>query len=318
MDVIGYALASKLPANVDSPGGLSWVPKSIVGFTATGNRTMILLDDGRVASMRYNSTAIQVYDVTLDSWSALTTSPTTPEGFVKGVVGGKTMIFMRNYKTIFKMYDPVSNTWTDKALPPTNGLDTGTLMLYMDNGKILMVPNSNLVQLSIYDCDANTWSVTNNYPPRGFSGSAFCLLQDGRVFIAEPASVAARTSYIYDPVSDTWTTKADDIRMQSAAGGGTALVLSNGDVIVIGGNMGMTVGGGVAKKYDVGANAWSYVPSSPSNWSCAGTKLADGRFIISGTEFINGSDRYGNFIGKEIPQWSAAAVPTILGYLASK
>jgi N-acetylneuraminic acid mutarotase len=140
----------------------------------------------------------------------------------------------------------------------------------------------------LYNESTNTWTntATNMNAARVFQASS--VLSDGRVLVTGGDSNTSGTNTlasteIYDPVADTWTTKAS---MNTAREAHTQVTFTdssgNSKVMVIGGING-TGRLSSTEIYDPSANTWSAGPSlSYARNSFAAVLIHDGRILVVG------------------------------------
>ncbi|MDR2700186.1 MAG: hypothetical protein LBC12_05190 [Nitrososphaerota archaeon] len=155
----------------------------------------------------------EVYDTVANKWSTKKSIPYNGGPYISAnVVNEK--IFVISGSTLF-MYDPNSDSWSEKAhVPDANyGPYEGDNIAVTVYNKILAFfnyfknPSSPLKQkVMIYDTETDVWREKNvppyTFPPSGGDAVATTgnyALQ--RVYILQYTS-----NYVYDPVSDTWST----------------------------------------------------------------------------------------------------------------
>ncbi|HVN52960.1 MAG TPA: kelch repeat-containing protein [Anaerolineaceae bacterium] len=146
-------------------------------------------------------------------------------------------------------YDPVANTWTNVKPLLTARTDHSATLL--ENGTVLVVggngPNTgedetHLTSAEIYNPDANTWTETTSPLPTARGNHTATLLengpQNGKVLIAGGSnSVSLVTdTVLFDPATQTWL---DSGTMSVGRVSHTATVLSNGQVLLTGGFLGI-------------------------------------------------------------------------------
>jgi len=180
-------------------------------------------------------------------------------------------------------YDPVGGTWTSTA--PMTQPRWGHTATLLSDGTILAVGGSNnagdpLASAELYEPRSDEWIATTRMTT-GRGGHTATLLLDGRVLVvgggddetnmegeAGPRSSSAE---LYDAVSGRWTRTGS---MNQARNGFSATLLSDGRVLVVGGDGGFT-------------GAELYDPSS-EHWTGTGSMI-DGRFGHSATRLDDGS-----------------------------
>jgi len=167
----------------------------------------------------------------------------------------------------------------------------------------------------LYNESANTWTSTPNMNAARFK-HASSILSDGRVLVTGGSNNANETTQftsteIYDPVANTWTTKAS---MNTAREEHLQVTFtdSNGNskVMVIGG---YKYGTGVLKSteiYDPSTDTWSAGPDMAytRDWTYNPTNallLHDGRILVVGGDYTNDSEVY----NPSTNTWTTYATP---------
>jgi MYXO-CTERM domain-containing protein len=151
----------------------------------------------------------------------------------------------------------------------------------LGNGKALAAGGGNppfTPTAELYDPATNLWTAT----PSMVSGRAYhtaTLLNNGKVLVAGggyPSFGVANTSKceLYDPTTNTW---ANAPSMVNPRGSHVAVLLSNNNVLVVGG------GTATAEIYNPLTNAWTSAGSmSVARDGHAGVRLANNKVLISG------------------------------------
>ena len=144
-------------------------------------------------------------------------------------------------------FDPATGEWA-----ATGALQTARRrhsVTRLDDGKVLVAggtsagtqfPPPGLASAELYDPDSGTWTATGQLQTARWGHSA-ALLADGTVLVAGGTAVrsgqsvtALRSAERYDPADGTWTEAAP---MVDARTGHVAVVLDNGQILVIGGSI---------------------------------------------------------------------------------
>jgi hypothetical protein len=134
----------------------------------------------------------------------------------------------------------------------------------LTNGKVLFWPQFSQGDIpEIYDPIANTFTAATQ---AGFN--IFCsghtILPDGRVFVAgghHAIEVGLPNAAIYDPATNAWTQLPD---MNDGRWYPTATSLSNGDVLVVGGDVTPFHGTNVIPQiWEVALSKWRYLNQAP-------------------------------------------------------
>ena len=189
-----------------------------------------------------------------------------------------------------ELYDPVSGTWsaTGSMLKPRAGFAPVVLL----DGRVLVGDvldgsngNPDVYGSELYDPATGTWSATGDQ--FGYGGESAVLLPDGKVFatVTAPRRPLAGGA-VYDPATGTWTATAERNNKDKGFGG-SAILLSDGKVLVAGGYDATLAGDpsfaftDVAEVYDPATGSWTEISNmqSPAVGSMA-TLLPDGRALV--------------------------------------
>jgi hypothetical protein len=231
----------------------------------------VLLQDGRVFCVPYNSTTARIYD-------PLTNTVTTPSGTYAGsaaFAGGVLLPDGRVYiipsaSTTARIYDPVTDTLTTPSGTFVASNFIGGVLL--QDGRVFIAPGSSATA-RIYNPYTDTLITAGGSYLNAYNGAV--LLPDGRVFLIPSIS---NTGRIYDPVNDTVTIPSgvnfSTPGTNNYAGG---VLLSDGRVYCI-----PALNTTLAIIYDPVTNT-SFAPSGtyPGTTSFAGgVLLPDGRVFI--------------------------------------
>jgi N-acetylneuraminic acid mutarotase len=168
------------------------------------------------------------------------------------------------------------------------------------NGKIYAIGgyggNASLVAVEEYDPGSDTWTTRRSMPtPR--SGLAVVGAQDGKVYalggLSGPSGgngVVDATVEVYDPVTDTWTTRAS---MPTARMNLAAVMTGNGKIYTIGGEGSTSNFLAVVEAYDPIANTWSARASmSFPRYALGATATNDGNLYAIGGTYSSAVERY--------------------------
>ena len=173
---------------------------------------------------------------------------------------------------------PTHHVWVTTGSMLT-GRDKHTATL-LPNGKVLVAGGgiciqdpcitSSLASAEIYDPSTGTWTYTGSMNTAR-SGHTATLLPNGSVLVAGGTDTNGllASAELYDPATGKWTYTGS----MNAGGGGMALLLPDGIVLVTG------YADGTAELYDPSTGTWSYTGSGGSILS---TLLQDGNVLSIG------------------------------------
>ena len=135
-----------------------------------------------------------------------------------------------------EIYDPTNRTWSVAGNLPA-GVAEPKVVALADGGAIVMVGPT----ASRFDPDSREW--TRTAPMIGaWSDRSLVALRDGRVLAAGGSSVDhgerryTADAELYDPVADRWTAVKP---MPTARAGGAGVLLPDGSIIVVAGEVGL-------------------------------------------------------------------------------
>jgi len=174
----------------------------------------------------------EVYDPATNWWETRTPMPTPRAYLQANVVDGKMYLiggfiptdnpdFGYDISNVIEVYDPATDTWTQKA-PSTYG-SCGYATAALD-GKIYVLSGSfdNLrtKMNQIYDTQSDTWTVGSSAPSYFMSGAAVAttgVMAPKRIYVfdapcpdrASHPDVPLYSTQVYDPETDSWVAGAD-------------------------------------------------------------------------------------------------------------
>lgn len=188
-----------------------------------------------------------------------------------------------------EMYDPATNTWTDKA-DMIRG-KAGNFGALATNGKIYALggegPSPGRWSPEIYEYDpaSNSWSQKNNWssPKRDFGYAEL----DGKIYIAggQPNYSSCSSKFeLYDPVADNWSELASLPTTMTVC----PLAAVNDKIYMIGGRTGNSTITDWVYEYDPYSNTWTQKTSMPTvrQWhslSVYNSKI----YVLSGSDVDN-------------------------------
>jgi N-acetylneuraminic acid mutarotase len=164
---------------------------------------------------------LYVYDPVTNVWSRKHDMPNTTRDGVTGVIGNRLYVLTscadtddcipRSVMHAFYRYDPATDSWT--TLPGPNLPLSGLPNSYRGGvigGRFYVVW---LDRLMVYDPATNQWTTRARMPKVRWDAASAIVA--GKLHIiggygeqADGRTAAYRTHFVYDPATDTWTTKA--------------------------------------------------------------------------------------------------------------
>jgi Galactose oxidase, central domain len=252
MSILASALLYDPTTGAFSPTGLM--------TTARSNHSATLLSDGRVL---------------IDGGYGNGSSPAEP-----------------NYLTSAELYDPSTGTFSQTGSMPAGQHGSATALL--PDGRVLFVSGGNPgsypgpASAELYNPATGTFSPTGSMLA-GWASSA-TVLQDGRVLVLGEVTnlpvgilpVSLPSAELYDPKTGTFSMTGS-----FAAPGGSATLLQDGHVLVLGGSLGEVIPGSgavsTAQLYD--PKAGTFAPTGSMTIASVGptvTQLQDGRVLVAG------------------------------------
>lgn len=237
---------------------------------------------------------VEVYDPVTDSCMQKANIPTGRVALSTSVVNGKiyaiggaigNMIGPSGCSTV-EEYDPISDTWTTKALMPTPRAALSTSVvdgkIYAIGGTLILYNLVGLSTVEMYDPATDTWTTKANMPtPR----LGLCTaVVDGQIYaiggsILSPAGPIVEA---YNPETDTWTTKTD---MPTARRNFATSVL-DGNIYAIGGWVRSSYYAfRTVEQYDPITDTWVTKTDLPVARSCLSASTVNRKiYAIGGTD----------------------------------
>lgn len=171
--------------------------------------------------------------------------------------------------------------WETKAPMPTarTGVATGVIA-----GQLYVATGSLTTAVEVYDPALNTWTITAPIPTNRAFASAGGI--DGKLYVVGGCiNSDCRIGWtnileVYDPATDTWTTKAS---MPTARAGASEGVIA-GQLYVAGGfqSCGACLALNTLEVYDPATNTWTTKASMPTARSHMGGAVINGKLHVVG------------------------------------
>jgi hypothetical protein len=284
--------------------------------TARQNQTATLLSDGRVLTTGGHDdsgalASAEMYDPKSGTYAA-TGSMNVARDFQTATLlaDGRVLIAggtnANGNLATAEVYDSKSGTFTPTgSMTTARDWQTATLL---PNGRVLIAggvdANGNvLASAELYDATTGTFSPTGTMAsPRGLHTAT--LLSDGRVLVVGGLGECSgggcgsplASAEVYDPKSGTFTPTGS---MTTARHWHTATLLSNGRVLIAGGDSMDLNGHGLASAevYDPSVGTFSPTGSMTTpRYDHTATLLADGSVLIAGGEVVTKGDASISFL----------------------
>jgi hypothetical protein len=176
----------------------------------------VLMSDGRVILVPFNSTTSVIYNPETDSTSV-------PTGTFAGSSAHSSAVLLPNGEILFiprasacRVYNPHQNRLRTIGSAPATQYLYGVLM---QDGRVYCIPNVVNGTALIIDPINNTTKVPTGTFTASSSGCS--LLSDGRIFIGSQAN-SLTMGYVYNPFIDTLTSISINYTGSDSAGGDTA------------------------------------------------------------------------------------------------
>jgi hypothetical protein len=239
----------------------------------------VLLDDGRALVIFGLSERAEIYDSATGEFQPTDIAyPQGENGVAVKLADGRVLVLGYN-RGPSGIFDPSDDTFT---AVPSGGLDGASEAVLLEDGDVLIVDGQ---QAMTYDPVEGTLVKTADLiTPRG--GHTLTRLLDGRVLIAggqelvEPYDLVSQAE-IYDPETTTLTAAG---YMNEPRWWHVATLLSDGNVMLVGGRGDSPAGFDSAEIFDPSTGGFLPVTSTMSQPRVAATAvtLNDGRVLVFG------------------------------------
>lgn len=263
---------------------------------------------------------VQPASATEDSWVAKQPMPTARIGLGAAVANGKIYAFGGDGgSNVTEEYNPVTNTWTAKKPMPTGrsrfGIAVYQNKIYVIGGA---TANGFTAVNEVYNPSTDTWE-TKAPLPRNGKAELTASVVNGKIYVVGGYFfglylVSSNVLDVYDPETDTWTTKAP---MPATVYSCSSAVVDN-KIYVIENSFNSRVGS-LNQIYDTENDSWSYGRSIPVGVAGAVAAATTAVFapkriyVMGGEASANSSNQVYNL---ENDTWSIGAqMPTSRSYL---
>ena len=288
----------------DMPTARAWLSASVV------NGKIYAI--GGCVAVNTHTSVVEEYDLATNTWTQKADMPTVRDQLSTSVVNGKIYAIGgydegRSLKSV-EEYDPVRDKWTERADMPTarQGLSTSIV-----NGKIYAIGgwNSNqggpLSTVEEYDPERDTWKKKSDMPiARVFLSTS---VVNGKIYAIGGSNRRMGTNDYegipvveeYDPVTDTWESKAD---MPMARWGLSASTV--GDRIFAIGGLDRTVPFAAVEEYDLVADTWRKRDDMPTAKGLHSASVVNGKIYV-----IGGSESWADMFLQTVEEYDPGFVP---------
>ncbi len=183
-----------------------------------------------------------VYNVATGSWSTKARIPVVSIGGASAAINGKLYVLSGPRPgdpphSKLHRYDPATNSWVSRAAPSANL--TGAVVGVID-GKLYVAGGEGssevLSTLHVYDPSADAWLQSKANMPEGRVAAAGRVLNGKLYVVGGRGPGAPGLTQVYNPVTNSWATKAPMLTPRFSAAAATA----GGLLYVLGGVEGLS------------------------------------------------------------------------------
>jgi N-acetylneuraminic acid mutarotase len=253
---------------------------------------------------RFASSTFEMVENVLSTWRSAHTATLLPGGDVL-VAGGNNTASLNTAD----MITPDSGSW--KAVNGSLSVARYSPMsITLKDGRVMVLGGQTaelLDNVDIYNPVSATWSTAASMPEERMMATV-TLLPDGKVLLAGGQGNGNNGDYhnaawLYDPAYDTWSVTGS---MHDARASHTAILLPNGQVMVMGGQ---NSGGALdtVEFYNLASGTWTPGPSlNMARYHHTATRLQDGTILVvggQGTSTLSSTELYSPITGA----WSTAS-----------
>lgn len=279
----------------------------------TGIPTPPVIPDTKFLIAGGNSTTYKktfMYDISADTYTAKADmSSDHAEWPGGGYYSGSAYIFGGGYTGSFnanEAYNVSSNTWSSKTSMSAGRLD---LSYVTYDNKIWAIggkasgSNATLKTLYYYDPVANSWTQKADMPDIKAQGVSGVI--GGKIYTAcgykntasPNVNYVVKATYEYDPVANTWATKANSTYAHTVVcSGGSA----NGTSLFVFGSGEVDPPNNEAEKYTPSSNTWSNITDSTNTLASSYSPLlynANGNIYVGSGSAASGATQVYNISG---------------------
>ena len=235
-------------------------------------------------------------EATENSWTTKAPMPTARAGHRVAVVNGKTYAIGGYNGSVYvntnEEYDPATDTWATRTPMPTARAEFGIAVyqnkIYVIGGSTGWSSSTGTILTGVnevYDPLTDTWETKTPMPT---NRTRLCAnVVNGKIYLigglhfqsGSPYPVYLDVNEVYDPSTDSWTTKAP---LPTAVDGYSSAVVNNKIYVISGFNCKLN------QIYDAETNTWSYGAPIPTDITRAAAGATTGVlapkriYVISG------------------------------------
>jgi hypothetical protein len=203
------------------------------------------LASGRILLVAGVTTVCEEYDPTLQTFATVGSNLENRGFSVRSVLlaDGKVLVAGGGYPdglASTEIYDPGPKTWTLSGPMLTPRKDQ--MLVRLQDGKVLasggrtLLNGTHLASAEIFNPATGTWSATGSMGTARIDHAAV-LLADGRVLVVGggDSSASRKSAEVFNPATGLWTAIASPLAEERTLP--SLLLLPNGDVLVLGGQL---------------------------------------------------------------------------------